>query len=426
MDTAVVKRHAPQGSGIFFTGFTCVGCGCVHGPEEDLLLCGACGNLFEADYDYAGLRRDLDRDALASRLSDVWRWRELLPVLDPAAIVTLGEGATPLLRCDRLARAVGVRELWVKSDAANPTGSLKDRSITVAATKAVEFGYRVLSCDSTGNKASSAAAYAARAGLASVVFCPHDTPIPKVTQSLFFGATLIRVHGDYAQINAMYRRLIHSGRVKWYDCGTDNPFRYEGKKTYAYEIAQQLGWTVPDRVVHPGNGGMSVAKAWKGFQEMRKLGWTDALPRMTLVQAAECDPIVRAFHAGAETVAPIRKGPTIASALAGADPGLLGARAVRALRESDGDAIGVPDADTVEAMQMLAAEGLFIEPSGAVAIAGLKRMVAEGRASRDERVVCVVTGSGFKDFDRIAERVTIPGEVVADYEQMLSAALAVG
>lgn len=411
----------------FFTGFTCVGCGTSYGPEQDLLLCPACHNLLEANYDYEGLRRHVDRDALATRPSSVWRWRELLPVLDPGAIVTLGEGGTPMLRCDRLAQFVGVRELWVKSDASNPTGSLKDRSITVSATKAVEFGYRVLACDSTGNKASSVAAYAARAGLDSVVFCPDDTPTPKVIQSLFFGARLIRVRGHYSQINAMYRQLIHSGKVaSWYDCGTDNPFRYEGKKTYAYEIAEALAWQVPDRVVHPGNGGMSIAKTWKGFNELRQLGWIERLPKMSLVQAAACDPIVRAVRAGDVEVRPVEKGPTIASALAGANPGLLGARAVKAVRDSGGSAVGVTDPETVEAMRLLAREGLFIEPSGAVAIAGLRKLRQSGEVDRDERVVCVVTGSGFKDFDAIASQVHIPEEVVDGYEGLLSAALAIG
>jgi threonine synthase len=409
-----------------FTGFTCVGCRANYGPDQDLLLCPACHNLLEANYDLIGMREHLDRDRIAARPSGVWRWRELLPVIDDSSIVTLGEGDTPMLRCDRLARLVGVREVWVKSDASNPTGSLKDRSITVSATKAVEFGYGVLSCDSTGNKASSVAAYAARAGLDSVVFCPDDTPIPKVTQALFFGSKLIRVRGHYSQINAMYRKLIHSGQVNWYDCGTDNPYRYEGKKTYAYEIAEHFAWQPPDHVIHPANGGMSVAKAWKGFQELRALGWIDRVPKMSLVQAAECDPIVRAVAAGADTVAPVVKGRTVASALAGADPGLLGARAVGAVRESEGNAVGVTDSETFEAMELLAKEGLFIEPSGAVAIAGLRRLRAAGKVGADERVVCVVTGSGFKDFDAIASRVVIPDEVVADYAELVQAALKVG
>lgn len=407
---------------MYFTGFACTSCDATYGAREDLLLCPKCANLLEATYNLDAMKRHLDRDTLGRRSRDVWAWQEFLPVIEADAIVTLGEGGTPMLRCDQLARLVGVRELWVKSDAANPTGSLKDRSITVSATKAVEFGYRVLSCDSTGNKASSVAAYAARAGLASVVFCPEDTPVPKVMQSLFFGAKVIRVRGHYAQINAMYRRLIHSGRLKWYDCGTDNPYRYEGKKTYAYEMARDFGWQVPDRVIHPANGGMSIAKAWKGFRELHQLGWIDRLPKMSGVQAAACDPIVRSWRAGAQVVSPIEKKPTVAGALAGADPGLLGARALKAIYESNGAMVGVEDTEIFEALKLLAVEGLFIEPSGAVAIAGLRRLVAEGRVDRGERVVCVVTGSGFKDSDRLAEQVEIPVQVADGYEELLAAA----
>jgi len=394
---------------IYFTGFTCVHCAATYRPDRDLLLCPKCHNLLEADYDYPRLAREVDRDALWRRPDDVWRWRALLPVLDPAKIVTLGEGGTPLLRSDRLARACGVRELWLKSDASNPTGSLKDRSITVSATKAVEFGYGVLACDSTGNKASSTAAYATRAGLRSVVFCPHDTPVPKMAQAVFFGARLIRVRGHYSEINAMYRRLIASGEVKWYDCGTDNPFRYEGKKTYAYEIAQALGWRAPDRILHPAAGGMSLAKTWKGFNELKRLGWVDTLPRMTLVQGAGCAPMVRAWETGAPTIAPVERQPTIASALA-------------AVRASGGAAAAVTDGEIRAAMRDLAGEGLFIEPSGAVTLAALRRLVAAGHVDPAESVVCVLTGSGFKDFERIVEMVEIPGDVLAGYDAMLAAA----
>jgi threonine synthase len=406
----------------YFSGFTCVRCAAAYPPDRDLLLCPKCQNLLEADYDYARLAREVDRDALWRRPDDVWRWRELLPVLDPAKIVTLGEGGTPLLRSERLARACGVRELWLKSDASNPTGSLKDRSVTVSATKAVEFGYGVLACDSTGNKASSTAAYAARAGLRSVVFCPHDTPVPKMAQAVYFGARLIRVRGHYSEINAMYRRLIGSGQVKWYDCGTDNPFRYEGKKTYAYEIAQALGWRAPDRILHPAAGGMSLAKTWKGFNELKRLGWVDGLPKMTLVQGAGCAPMVRAWETGAPTIAPVEKQQTIASALAAADPGLLGARALEAVRASGGAAAAVPDDEIRAAMRDLAGEGLFIEPSGAVTLAALRRLVAGGHVDSAESVVCVLTGSGFKDFERIVEMVEIPGEVLTGYDAMLAAA----
>ena len=411
---------------MYFTGFDCLGCRAAYPPDQDLLLCPECHQLLEARYDLARFGRQVDRDALARRPSGVWRFTELLPVLDPSRIVTLGEGGTPFLRSAGLARACGVRELWLKSDAANPTGSLKDRSITVSATKAVEFGYGVLACDSTGNKASSTAAYAARAGLGSVVFCPKDTPVPKMAQAVFFGARLIRVDGHYSQINAMYRRLIASGRVKWYDCGTDNPFRYEGKKTYAYEIAQDLGWRVPDRVLHPAAGGMSLVKTWKGFNELRALGWVDRLPKMTVVQAARCAPIVDAWKRGLPRVAAIDKQSTVASALAAADPGLLGDRALEAVRASGGAGIAVDEAEILDAVRRLGREGLMIEPSGAVTVAAVLRGVADGSIDRDESVVCVLTGSGFKDFDRILDLVEIPSQVVSGFEAMLAEAERIG
>ena len=411
---------------MYFTGFDCLGCRAAYPPDQDLLLCPACHDLLEARYDLARFGREMDRDAIACRPAGVWRWTELLPVLDPARIVTLGEGGTPFLRSERLARACGVRELWLKSDAANPTGSLKDRSITVSATKAVEFGYGVLACDSTGNKASSTAAYAARAGLQSVVFCPKDTPRPKMAQAIFFGARLIRVDGHYSQINAMYRRLIASGRVKWYDCGTDNPFRYEGKKTYAYEIAQDLGWRAPDRVLHPAAGGMSLVKTWKGFNELRTLGWVDRLPKMTVVQAARCAPIVESWQQGLPRVAAVEKQPTAASALAAADPGLLGDRALHTVRASDGAGIAVDEPEILDAVRLLGQDGFMIEPSGAVTVAAVRRGVREGTIDPGESVVCVLTGSGFKDFDRILDLVEIPSRVIAGYEAMAAEAERIG
>jgi threonine synthase len=411
---------------MYFTGFDCLGCRATYPPDQDLLLCPDCHQLLEARYDLARFGREVDRDALARRPAGVWRWRELLPVLDYSRIVTLGEGGTPFLRSERLARLCGVRELWLKSDAANPTGSLKDRSITVSATKAVEFGYGVLSCDSTGNKASSTAAYAARAGLQSVVFCPKDTPRPKMAQAIFFGARLIRVDGHYSQINGWYRQLIASGRVKWYDCGTDNPFRYEGKKTYAYEIAHDLGWRAPDRVLHPAAGGMSLVKTWKGFNELRALGWVDRLPKMTAVQAAPCAPIVASWIQGHPTVAAVEKRSTVASALAAADPGLLGDRALHSVRASGGAAIAVDDGEILDAVRRLGEDGLLIEPSGAVTLAAVRRGVREGTIDREESVVCVLTGSGFKDFDRILDLVEIPSQVLPGYEAMLAEAERVG
>jgi threonine synthase len=259
--------------------------------------------------------------------------------------------------------------------------------------------------------------------LRAVVFCPHDTPLPKMAQAVFFGAHLIRVRGHYSEINAMYRQLIGAGQVKWYDCGTDNPFRYEGKKTYAYEIAQALAWRAPDRIVQPAAGGMSLAKTWKGFNELRRLGWCEGLPKMTVAQSAACGPIARAFERRETTIAPVQRGATIASAVAAADPGLLGQRALDAVRASGGAAAAVSDDEVRQAMRDLASEGLFVEPSGSVGLAALRRLAASGVVGRDESVVCVLTGSGFKDFDRVLDMVSIPERVVAGFDEMVAAAM---
>jgi threonine synthase len=247
-----------------------------------------------------------------------------------------------------------------------------------------------------------------------------------MAQAIFFGARLIRVDGHYSQINGWYRQLIASGRVTWYDCGTDNPFRYEGKKTYAYEIAHDLGWRAPDRVLHPAAGGMSLVKTWKGFNELRTLGWVDRLPKMTAVQAAPCAPIVASWAQGHPKVAAIEKRPTVASALAAADPGLLGDRALQSVRASGGAAIAVDDVEILEAVRWLGEEGLLIEPSGAVTLAAVRRGVREGTIDRDESVVCVLTGSGFKDFDRILDLVEIPSQVLPGYEAMVAEAERIG
>ncbi len=404
---------------LYFVGLRCTGCDARFPPDTDLLLCPHCSSLVDPLYDLERLRSDLPRLGLENRLPSIWKWRELLPIRDYTKIVSLGEGGSPLIACEVLAQKLGVREVHVLDDAsALPSGSLKDRSIAVAATKAVEFGYEVLSCDSTGNKGASMAAYAARAGLRSVVFCPWDTPLPKMAQALFYGAKLIRVRGHYSQINAMYRRLIQSGKFRWYDCGTDNPYRYEGKKTYAYEIAANLGGKAPSMILHPAAGCMSIVKMWKGFKELQSLGLVDEVPSLTACQAETCAPIVQAWRSGASTVGGVEKGPTIASAIAVANPGLLGNATLQAIRSSKGCAVAVSDDRLLESWRELGRLGIFCEPSAAISVASAVQLAESGKLSADDVLVCVVTGSGFKDFDTLLKNVEIPSEVAESYEDL--------
>ncbi len=403
----------------YFVDLRCTGCDARFPPDTDLLLCPHCSSLVDPEYDLERLRSDLPRLRLESRLPTIWKWRELLPILDSTKIVSLGEGGSPLISCETLALKLGVGAVHILDDAsALPTGSLKDRSIAVAATKAVEFGYEVLSCDSTGNKGASMAAYAARAGLRSVVFCPWDTPLPKMAQALFYGADVIPVRGHYSQINAMYRRLIKSGKFRWYDCGTDNPYRYEGKKTYAYEIAANLGWKAPSMILHPAAGCMSIVKMWKGFQELQSLGLVDEAPALTACQAETCAPIVQAWRSGASTVGGVEKGSTVASAIAVASPGLLGNATLEAIRASKGRAVAVSDDRLLESWRELGRLGIFCEPSAAISVASAVQLAESGKLASDDVLVCVVTGSGFKDSDTLLKNVEVPKDVAESYEDL--------
>lgn len=400
----------------YFTGLTCIKCGRTFGSESDLLLCPECNNLLDPQYDYERLKADWNKLDVLRRPDDIWRFRELLPVADFEQIVTLGEGGAPFLSYPQLAKELGVAEFYILNDGAQPTGSLKDRSIAVTATKAREFGYQILSCDSTGNKAASTAAYAARAGMRSVVFCPYDTPEAKLGQALFYGADLVRVVGDYSTVNAMYREMVASRKYRWYDCGTDNPYRYEGKKTYAYEIAVHMGFRTPTWLFQPAAGGMSIVKAWKGFQEFRTLGLTQELPKLAACQAENCGPIVDALNAGLDFVPGMEKGPTIASAIAVSKPALLGDETLHAVQESGGCGVKISDEELLKVWKKLGRVGIFCEPSSAVSVASAYQMARENRLKSTDVLVAVVTGSGFKDMAALSANVEIPTEAVEGKE----------
>jgi len=410
---------------IYFTGLRCTRCPERFPTTADLLRCPRCSGLLDPRYDLERLRSDLPGLRLNERLPTIWKWRELLPVLDLSKIVSLGEGGAPFLDLPPLASRLGVRRVFVLNDgSAMPSGSLKDRSVAVAATKAVEFGYPVLSCDSTGNKAASVAAYAARAGIGSVVFVPHETPLPKIAQALFYGARVIRVRGHFSEVNALYRRLLATGRFRWYDCGTDNPYRYEGKKTYAYDVATALAETFPTWIFHPAAGCMSIVKMWKGFEEMKQLGLAPGSPALVACQPEACAPIVKAFEAGERRVTAVPKGPTVAGALAFADPGDLGDQTLEAIRNSDGLAVSVSDEALLAAWRDLGRLGIFSEPSGAISLAGALEASRRGQLSSDDVVVLNVTGSGFKDFETLRAHVDVPPKIAESFEDMLEAASA--
>jgi threonine synthase len=396
-----------------FSGLRCLRCGELHAKESRFPRCPSCAGLLDPDYDYAALATAGDWPPLGAETRSIWRWHQLLPVADEHCRVTLGEGDTPLVHCRRLGASLGLDRLFVKNDGLNPTGSLKDRSTAVGVAKALELGYRTVSVDSSGNKAASVAAYAARAGLSALVFCPSTAPRQKLLQILAYGARLCVVEGDRDAVARVYAELVSRNAEEWYNLGSGNPFRTEGKKTYAYELAEAFGGHAPDWLLQPAGGSAGVIKAWKGFDELRRIGAIAAMPRMVAVQAENCAPLVRAFEDGLPEIRPVEPRPTMAGGVAIADPGDIGTLTLQAVRQSNGAAVAVSEDEILWGMRRLAEESIFAEPTAAVTVAALARLVRAGKVRRDETIVCVVTGTGFKDLHAVETQVSLPPPVGA-------------
>ncbi|MGE5818605.1 MAG: threonine synthase, partial [Deltaproteobacteria bacterium] len=342
-----------------------------------LNLC-PCGSPLLVRYDLANARAQFRPSLLSGRIASLWRYRETLPLQHDDNLVSLGEGFTPLLAAKSLAREVGLKRVWIKDEAQNPTGSFKDRGLCLAITMAKELGVKKVAIPSAGNAGGSLSAYAARAGIEAHVFMPRDTPIANQIEAQQYGAKLTLVDG---LINDCGRLIAEKKSAEgWFDLSTlKEPYRVEGKKTMGYEIAEQLDWNLPDVIIYPTGGGTGLIGMWKAFQELEELGWIDSKrPRMVSVQASGCAPIVRAFDAGQESAEPWPNAQTIASGLrvpaAVADFLML-----RALRESSGTALSVSDdAMLAEIPRVGRAEGIFFCPEGAACVAALRRL-AENR-----------------------------------------------
>ena len=332
----------------------------------------------------------------------------------------MGEGGTRLLRCRNLERELGVGEIYVKYEGDNPTGSFKDRGMTVGVTKAVEAGARTTICASTGNTSSSLAAYSARAGLECVVLVPAGKiALGKLSQAIIHGARVLAVRGSFDDCLRIVRMLSRDRR--FYLLNSINPFRLEGQKTAAYEIYEQLSGAVPDKLIIPvGNAGNIVAY-WKGFGELKSLGLIEELPSFVGVQAAGAAPIYKAYVEGAEEIKPIKDVETVATAIRIGNP-VNWKRALKAIRETGGLAAAVSDAEILEAQRLLASrEGIFAEPAGAAPIAFLIKASREGLVERDERVVCIATGHGLKDPDIVVKTFEKPLEVDVSPDSVLRA-----
>lgn len=352
-------------------------------------------------YDYDALPPNL-RGVWRRRPLSVWRYRELLPVRDHSKVVTLNEGGTSLHRCHSLSESLGVHSLCVKDEGENPTGSFKDRGITVGVTKALELGVKTVACASTGNTSASLAAYAAKAGLNCIILIPSGkVALGKLAQAMIHGAKVISVRGNFDDTLATVREICSAHPV--YLLNSINAFRLEGQKTLAMEVVDQLGH-IPDRVVVPvGNAG-NISAIWKGFIELSDLGFIETIPMMVGVQAEGASPIADAVEEGRDEIKRVSNPETLATAIRIGLP-VNWRKALKAIGESGGLAVKVSDDEILEAQRLLAEkEGLFVEPASAASIAGLRRLIDTGVVKRDEEIVCVATGHGLKDAGVVVER----------------------
>jgi threonine synthase len=381
-------------------GLRCKECGAEY-EVSPRAVCEDCFGPLEVAYDYETLRRELRRDALVARDRSMWRYRELLPVEGPE-ILGREVGYTPLVRAERLARRLGVDELYIKNDAVNsPTLSFKDRVVAVALTKAREFGMTTVGCASTGNLANAVAAQGVRHGFDTCILVPEDLETAKILGTTVYGARLVGVRGDYDQVNRLCSQI--ADRFGWGIVNVNlRPFYGEGSKTVGFEIAEQLGWSRPDNLVCCMAGGSLLTKIGKAFDELAMLGWIEERPtRLYGAQAAGCNPIVTAVKDGTGEIRPV-KARTIARSLAIGNPA-DGYDAAHRITESGGWAEDVTDGEIVDGIRLLAeTEGIFAETAGGVTVAAARKLIAQGRIAPDQVTVLVITGNGLKTIEAIA------------------------
>jgi threonine synthase len=389
-------------------------------PASPVHVCEFCFGPLEVVYDYEKIKAQLTRKKIEVRPKSMWRYRELLPVDDDPTI-GINVGFTPLIRSEGLARALGVKELYLKNDAVNyPTLSFKDRVVSVALSKAKEFGFRIVACASTGNLANSVAALAAAGGLESYIFVPFDLEQGKILGTLVYGTNLIGIKGSYDEVNRLCSEIAENYGWAFVNINI-RPFYAEGSKTFGFEIAEQLGWKVPQHVVVPMAGGSLITKIWKGFKELEAIGLLDeANAKIHGAQASGSNPISAAFKEGVDWIKPQRP-QTIAKSLAIGNPA-DGYYALKTIRESGGWAEDVTDQEIIEGMKLLAqTEGIFTETAGGVTVGVTKKLIEKGIIPKDESILISVTGNGLKTQEAIQDRVGRPVIIdakLSDFERI--------
>ncbi len=380
-----------------------------HERGEIHNLC-SCGGPLLVRYDLEKARENWSREWLAGSPSSMWRYAPVLPVGRPESVVSLGEGFTPLVRADRLGAKIGAKNLWVKDEGMNPTGSFKARGMSCAISMCVELGVKKVAVPSAGNAASATAAYAAAAGLEAHIFMPRDVPQANYIECKAMGAHVTLVDGLISDCG----RIVSERKAAegWFDVSTlKEPYRIEGKKTMGYELAEQFRWELPDTVFYPTGGGVGMIGMWKAFDEMEQLGWISSKrPKMICVQVAGCQPVVRAFEQGAGRSEFWQNAYTVASGLRVPKP-LGDFLVLEAVRESGGTAVAVTDEEMLDAgIELAAMEGMFAAPEGAACFAALKNLLASGFLKAEDRIAVYNTGSGLKYLEAYSTRYPrVPG-----------------
>ncbi|MBD3180364.1 MAG: threonine synthase [Candidatus Latescibacteria bacterium] len=380
----------------YLNNLECSYCHENYDPGQLMNLCPQCGKPLLARYRLDRLAREISRDRFAGRGFGLWRYRHLLPVIKEKNKLTLGEGGTPILRACNLGRAANYDALYVKDESANPTGSFKARGMAVAVSKAMELGASSISIPSAGNAAGAMSAYAAAARMKADVFMPRDVPHSFIRECSAFGAEVNLVEGLITDAGRMAAR--HLAKSGGFDLSTlKEPYRLEGKKTMGFEIAEQMGWELPDVIIYPTGGGTGLIGIWKAFLELRELGWLDgSLPKMVAVQSDGCAPIVRAFNRGSSFADNWEGAYTIADGIR--VPSAVGDFIIlEILEESGGTALEVSDSQLMNAAGRIAAmEGLFVSPEAAATLLAFEKLLDDGWIERDQTVLLMITGSGMK------------------------------
>jgi threonine synthase len=407
----------------FVSGLRCHLCGATY-PPQALWVCADCLGPLEVTYDYAAIRSAISRELIESRPHSLWRYRELLPVEEPRT--GFNSGFTPLVRATRLAKELGVAELYIKDDSVNhPTFSYKDRVVSVAATRAVELGFQTFGCASTGNLAGSVAAHAARLGLPCYVFIPNDLEPSKVLGAAIYRPHVVAVAGNYDDVNRLCTQI--ADRYGWGFANINLRAYYaEGAKSMAFEIAEQVGWRFPDHVVSPVAGGTLLPRIFKGFREFRDVGLVDGkVPKIHGAQPAGSAPVVRAFEKGLDFPEPV-KPDTVAKSLAIGNPA-DGFQVLRVFKETGGSGVAVSDEEILDSIKLLAqTEGIFTEPAGGTTLAGTRALIKRGVIKPHESVVVCITGNGYKTAEVMYDHVAQPTQIgrgFAEFERAIGSQL---